>query len=303
MKLYYPDVAELPLPPGHRFPAGKYTALRARVTAESAQPGVAAAIDLRPSPLATRDDLIVAHAPHYVDAMLGGTLPAAAMRRIGLPWSKILLERSLSTVGGSLSAARSALIDGVSGQLAGGTHHAHRDAGSGFCTFNDLAVTTLTLLAARAVERVAIVDLDVHHGDGNATILGGNPAVFTLSLHGEKNFPFLKPPSTLDVALADGTRDEEYLDRLDAALAMVFASAPELVLYIAGADPLDSDRLGRLSLTLDGLARRDRMVLEGCRRRACPVAVVIGGGYAEPISDTVAAYAQTFSVARSVFAA
>ena len=243
----------------------------------------------------------MAHDASYVNAVLDGSLSAAAQKQIGIPWSAVLRDRSLATVGGTLAAARSALDHGASGQLAGGTHHANSSGGSGFCTFNDLAVASLTLLAEKRVARIAIIDLDVHQGDGNALILGDNPAVFTLSMHGQNNFPFIKPPSTLDIGLADGTGDDDYLDRLDGALARVFAIGPELVLYIAGADPLASDRLGRLSLSLQGLAARDRMVFEACRWRGCPVAVVIGGGYADPITDTVAAYAQTFTILREVF--
>lgn len=298
MRVFYPDVPELPLPPGHRFPAGKYRALRALIESENL---LGPMVELSPCPLADRGDLLLAHDAAYVDAVLEGRVPPAIQRRIGLPWSEIQRDRSRATVGGALTAARAALVDGFSGQLAGGTHHAHRETGSGFCTFNDLAVTSLKLIAEKAVEKIAIVDLDVHQGDGTAAILGQNPAVFTLSVHGEKNFPFVKPPSTLDVGLPDGTGDNAYLDRLSDALACVFAAEPEIVFFIAGADPLASDRLGRLSLTLDGLGHRDRMVLEACRRRAIPVAVVIGGGYAEPISDSVAAYAQTFRIAREVF--
>lgn len=322
MQIYFPDVPELPLPPGHRFPAGKYTALLNTV---SALAGNAAGVDkhmqahdklgdkhmqarqsgrlvLVPSPVIDRKQLLLAHSAAYVDAVLAGTVPPLIERRIGLPWSPTLRDRSLATVGGSLAAARTAMRDGVSGQLAGGTHHAHRDGGSGFCVFNDLATVCLVLLAERALSRIAIIDLDVHHGDGNALILRDNMAVFTLSMHGEKNFPFVKPPSTLDIGLADHTGDAEYLDRLDRALAAVFRAEPELVLYIAGADPLESDRLGRLSISHQGLGQRDRMVLEACRQRGCPIAIVTGGGYAEPITDTVAAYAQTFAIARDVFA-
>lgn len=298
MRFFYPDTPELPLPAGHRFPAGKYRMLRERVVREGI---LGRSATLLPSPAAGRDELERAHDPAYVSAMLEGTVAADIQRRIGLPWSPVLVARSRATVGGSLAAARAALATGASGQLAGGTHHAHRDFGSGFCTFNDLAVASLTLLEEGRVERVAIVDLDVHQGDGNAAILGADPRVFVLSVHGEKNFPFRKPPSDLDVGLPDGTEDDAYLRALSPALEQVEAFRPNLVLYLSGADPLASDTLGRLSLTHAGLAERDRVVFEHCRRRAIPVSLAIGGGYADPITDSVEGYANTFRVMREVF--
>lgn len=298
MRFYYPDTPELPLPPGHRFPAGKYRMLRERVVREDI---LGRSVTLVPSPAAERAELERAHDPSYVTAMLDGTVAADIQRRIGLPWSPVLVARSRATVGGSLAAARAALETGVSGQLAGGTHHAHRDFGSGFCTFNDLAVASLTLLEEGRIARVAIVDLDVHQGDGNAAILGSDRRVFVLSIHGEKNFPFRKPPSDLDVGLPDGTEDEAYLRALAQAMEHVEAFRPDLVLYLSGADPLASDTLGRLSLTHAGLAERDRAVFEHCRRRGVPVSLAIGGGYAEPISDSVEGYANTFRVMREVY--
>ncbi len=297
LKVFYPDVAPVPVPAGHRFPTGKYELLRAKVLAE----GILAAGELAASPLAERHELATAHDENYIDAMLSGRVTADAMRRIGLPWSETLARRSRATVGGSLAAARHALSEGFSGQLAGGTHHAHRDFGSGFCVFNDLAVAANVLLAEGAVRRIAIVDLDVHQGDGNAAILAQDPRVFVLSMHGEKNFPFRKVPSTLDVALPDGTGDRAYLAALASALAAVDRFRPDLALYLSGADPLESDTLGRLSLTHLGLAERDRMVLELFRRRGVPVSVAIGGGYAKPIDDSVEGYAGTFRVAGELF--
>jgi acetoin utilization deacetylase AcuC-like enzyme len=232
--------------------------------------------------------------------MLGGAISGDAMRRIGLPWSETLMQRSRATVGGSLAAARSALVHGISGQLAGGTHHAHAAFGSGYCVFNDLAVTALTLLTEGRIARVAIVDLDVHQGDGNAAILASDPRVFVLSIQGAKNFPFRRVPSTLDVELADGTDDVDYMRALVDALEAVTAFRPDLVLYLSGADPLAEDTLGRLSLTHQGLIERDRYVLEAFARRGVPVSIVIGGGYAAPIALTVEAYANTFRTAASV---
>lgn len=297
MLIYYPDTPDVPLPPGHRFPARKYRLLRERILSQR----ILGNWDMAPSPLAGLAELECAHSPEYVRAVLEGTLAPELQRRIGLPWSETLAVRSRATVGGSLAAARRALQDGFSAQLAGGTHHAQRDFGSGYCVFNDLAVVTLTLLDEGAVERVAIVDLDVHQGDGNAALLTGHPGAFVLSLHGEKNFPFRKVPSDFDVALPDGTDDRAYLRALSEALEVVEGFRPELVLYLSGVDPLRTDALGRLDLTFDGLMERDRLVLDFCRRRAIPVSIAIGGGYANPITDTVEAYANTFRVAREVF--
>lgn len=294
---FHPDTPDLPLPAGHRFPAGKYRLLRDKILAE----GVLGCARLLPSPAATREDLERAHAPTYVSAVFDGTLSADIQRRIGLPWSPVLLARSRATVGGSLAAARAALDEGISGQLAGGTHHAHRDFGSGYCTFNDLAVAALTLLDERRVDRVAIVDCDVHQGDGNAAILASDPRVLVVSLHGAKNFPFRKVPSDVDIDLPDGTADRAYLAALADAFSHVAAFRPDILLYLSGADPLASDTLGRLALTFDGLAERDRFVFEFCRRRAIPVSIAIGGGYAKPITDSVEAYANTFRVAAEVF--
>jgi acetoin utilization deacetylase AcuC-like enzyme len=294
--IYFPDVPTIPLPDGHRFPGTKYGLLRARVAAG----GIIGRARLMPSPLATRDELLVAHEAGYVDAMLAGTAGPDAMRRIGLPWSPVLMQRSRATVGGSLAAARSALVTGISGQLAGGTHHAHRDFGSGYCVFNDLAVAALTLLGEGAVQRIAIVDLDVHQGDGNAAILADEPRVFVLSVQGERNFPFRRVPSSLDVELPDRTDDAGYMRATVDALEAVTAFRPDLVLYLAGADPLAEDALGRLSLTQDGLMERDRFVLETFARRGIPMSIAIGGGYAKPIDLTVAAYANTFRVAAEV---
>jgi acetoin utilization deacetylase AcuC-like enzyme len=297
MQVFFPDTPDIPLTLGHRFPAGKYRLLRERIEAE----GILSSARLTASTPASRADIERAHDPDYVEAALTGTLAPDIQRGIGLPWSETLIARSRATVGGSTQAARSALETGFSGQLAGGTHHAHRAFGSGFCVFNDLAVASLTLLAEGRVKRIAILDLDVHQGDGNAAILGANPAVFVASLHGERNFPFTKPPSDLDIGLPDGTGDDAYMAALEPALEQIAAFRPDLLLYLSGADPLKSDRLGRLDLTLAGLAARDRRVFEFCRARALPVSVAIGGGYADPIIDSVNAYANTFRAGAAVF--
>lgn len=296
MRLFFPDTPELPLPPGHRFPRGKYRLLRDKLVGE----GIVDEQGLSPSPAAGLSDIARAHAPEYIGAVMSGGLTREAQRLIGLPWSEVLALRARVVVGGAMAAAREALVNGASGQLAGGTHHAHRDFGSGFCVFNDLAVTALSLLAEGAVSRVAIVDLDVHQGDGNAAILGGVPGVMVLSIHGARNFPFVKAASDIDVALPDGADDDAYLTALGPALERVAAFRPQLVLYLSGADPLASDTLGRLDLTFAGMIARDRMVFEMARRLGAPVSVAIGGGYADPITDTVEAYANTFRAAREV---
>jgi len=203
-------------------------------------------------------------------------------------------------MGGAVAAAEAALEFGLSGQLAGGTHHAHRDFGAGYCVFNDFAIAALKVLAEGWARRVAIVDLDVHQGDGNAAILAGHPDVFVFSMQGAKNFPHHRVASDLDVDLPDGTGDDAYLRALADHLPAVFDFRPDLVLYQAGVDPLAEDRLGRLALTLDGLAKRDRLVLTECRSRGIPVSLGLGGGYADPIDLSVQAYANTYAVAREV---
>ena len=296
VRFFFPDIEEMPVPAGHRFPASKYRLLRALAEREA----IFAAGSLAASPEASIGELERAHAPAYVAAVLEGTLTPEMVRRIGLPWSPALVRRSRATVGGSLAAAREALAHGLSGQLAGGTHHAHRDFGSGFCVFNDLAIAALTLLADGKAQRIAVLDVDVHQGDGNSSILVGTPGVLVVGLQGERNFPFRRVPSDIDVELPDGTEDRAYLAALADALPAIEAHRPDLLLYLSGVDPIKEDKLGRLSLTHDGLGERDRMVFEMCRRRGIPVSIAIGGGYAVPIEASVAAYANTFRIARQV---
>jgi acetoin utilization deacetylase AcuC-like enzyme len=253
------------------------------------------------SPAADDAMLFLAHDPGYVAAFEAGELGAKAMKRIGLDWTETLVQRVRSVAGGAIAAAEAAMADGVAGQIAGGAHHAHRDHGAGYCIYNDQAVAALMAVKEGWAQRVAIVDLDVHQGDGTAAILEKAPQVFVASLHGEKNYPFPKPPSDLDVGLPDGTGDDAYLAALDDALASVLQFRPDLVLYQAGVDPLAEDRLGRLSLTMAGLAARDRMVFTECQRRGIPVSIAMGGGYAEPVDLSIAAYAQTYRVAREIY--
>lgn len=293
MRLFYPDTPDLPLPQGHRFPAGKYRLLRAHLERD----GMLEGCELRPSPEAAMTELIRAHDPAYVAAVRDGTLSADQQRRIGFPWSKVMARRAAAVAGGTLAAARAALDDGISGQLAGGTHHAHRAFGSGYCVFNDIAVASLALLSEGAIRRIAILDLDVHQGDGNAAILTPHPHVMVVSMHGANNFPFRKVPSDLDIALADGIEDEAYLTALEPTFDRIDEFRPDLLFYLSGADPIASDTLGRLSLTLGGLAARDARVFAFARRKGLPVAFVLGGGYASPIEDTISGYAGTVSAA------
>lgn len=302
MKLYYADHFVLPLPDGHRFPMEKYALLRQRLR----DSGFFAENDFRVPAAASDTEILRAHDAGYLARVVAGTLDAAEVRRIGFPWTAAMVERSRRSAGATLAACRSAL-DGEGGSacaanLAGGTHHAHRDFGSGFCVFNDAAIAALAMRAEGRVRRVAIVDCDVHQGDGTATILADSPEIFTCSLHGAKNFPFRKQASDLDIELADDTGDEDYLAALDDALDTVFNHArPELVIYLAGADPYAGDRLGRLALSIEGLKTRDERVLDTCRAAGVPVAVAMAGGYAQPIEDTVTVHFNTVHTAARIF--
>jgi acetoin utilization deacetylase AcuC-like enzyme len=297
VKVFYSDHYTIPLPEGHRFPIEKYRLLRFALLRE----GVARDDELHEPPLPSPDTLRLAHTHEYVEAVLNGTLSEFQIRKIGFPYSEALVKRSLATVGGALAAAEEALRNGVSGNLAGGTHHAFANSGEGYCVFNDLAVVTKYLLTVEKVRRVAIVDLDVHQGNGNATILGGRDDVFIFSMHGAKNYPFRKVPSTIDIDLPDGTSDKEFLSILKEYLPKVFAFKPDIVLYQAGVDPLKEDALGRLSLTHEGLQERDRLVLKECRKHGIPVSLALGGGYAKPIDLTVEAHVGTYKAVREVF--
>jgi acetoin utilization deacetylase AcuC-like enzyme len=291
MRIYRTDGFDLPLPPGHRFPLRKYAQLRERVAA------IAADLLVVP-PAATDAELALAHDRAYVAAMAAGQLDARALRRIGFPWSAAMVERSRRSTGATIAACRSALASGCGISLAGGTHHAHRDHGAGFCVFNDVAVAARVMQREGRAARVLIVDLDVHQGDGTASILGDDDTVFTLSIHGRNNFPFRKQSSRLDIELDDGAGDAAYLRVLQIALPRALAtSRPGLAIYLAGADPYAGDRLGRLALTKEGLARRDAYVFDTLGDDGVPVAVVMAGGYAEPIADTVDIHFATVALA------
>ena len=283
-----------PLPAGHRFPISKYARLREEVLTRR----IVSADALHEPERVGLDDLLLVHTPDYVDRFLSGELSAPELRRLGFPWSAALVERSLRAVGGTCEAAAAALEHGVAMNLAGGTHHAFADHGEGFCVFNDVAIAIRSLQRAGRAQRVAIVDLDVHQGNGTNAIFAGDDDVFTFSMHGGRNYPFHKVPGSLDIELNDGTRDEEYLARLADALPRVLSrSSPDLVVYLAGADAHEGDALGRLALTFEGLARRDAFVMDVCREVGLPVVVTIAGGYGRDVEDTVRIHLETARIA------
>lgn len=253
--------------------------------------------DLHPAELARAEDILRVHSPEYVEQFLAGKIDPAAMRRIGFPWSAELVTRTLASVGGTLQATKAALADGFGGTLAGGTHHAYRAEGSGFCVFNDIAIAIAWARANHGVGRVAVIDLDVHQGDGTASIFANDPSVFTLSLHGERNFPLRKQASVLDIGFPDGASDQAYLSALLTAMERVWEFRPDIIFFQAGVDPLASDSLGRLALTQEGLRKRDLLVIARARHSKLPLIITLGGGYSDPIDLTVEAHAQTFRVA------
>ena len=298
MRVFYTDHFSVPLPPGHRFPMHKYAALRERLL----EAGVLAPEELFPARPAALEAVLAVHAPEYVHGYLDGTLDPKALARIGFPWSPAMVARTLASAGGTLLAAQAALEDGFAGVLAGGTHHAYRSEGSGFCVFNDIAIAAVNLLERGAATRVLVVDLDVHQGDGTASIFEREPRVFTFSMHGERNFPARKQVSDLDVPLRDQCGDEEFLALLDEHMASAYERAqPDFVIYQGGVDPLAQDRLGRLALSHAGLLERDRRVFRAARARGLPLVATLGGGYSDPIDPTLEAHVNTYRAAREVF--
>lgn len=296
---FYADHFVLPLPEGHRFPMAKYRRLHERLRTELP----VRMVEALP---AGDEELWLAHTRAYVAALRDGTLGAAAQREIGFPWSPAMVERSRRSVGATIQACRAALAgEGLAANIAGGTHHAYADKGSGFCVFNDSAVAARLMQAEHARRRpagppmqVAIVDLDVHQGNGSARIFADDDSVFTLSLHGARNFPFRKEASDLDVELPDGCRDEAYLAALEQALReLELRFAPDLVIYLAGADPHEGDRLGRLKLSFDGLEARDRRVMDWAWQKRVPLAFSMAGGYGTDIETTLTAQMNTYRVA------
>jgi acetoin utilization deacetylase AcuC-like enzyme len=296
--LYYSDVFVLPLPPHHRFPMGKYGRLRERLL-ETGDFGPA---DFIVPPAVSDAEIDRVHCARYRERVASGALDPREQRAIGFPWSEAMVERSRRSSGATLAAAREALTRGWSANLAGGTHHAFRDRGEGFCVFNDAAIAARAMQAEAGLARVAIVDCDVHQGNGTASIFARDESGFTFSIHGARNFPFAKEASDLDVELADGTGDEEYLWHLERALDETLERArPQLVLYLAGADPYEDDRLGRLKLSQRGLLARDELVLSTLHARGIPVAIAMAGGYARHIEDSVAIHARTVQSARRIY--
>ena len=298
MRLFPCDRFRLPLPDGHSFPIDKYALLRQRLQRHAL---AGAPLEFIEPHAATDDELLRVHCRDYVGRVMAGTLSREEVRRIGFPWSPQLVERSLRSTGAAVDAAAAALEDGVAASLAGGTHHAGTNWGEGYCVFNDVAVAAREMQARGAVRRVLVLDCDVHQGNGTAEIFAADETVFTMSIHGGRNFPLRKHLGSLDVPLEDGTGDEEYLERLAAAVEESFARAgPALVLYIAGADPYEGDRLGRLRLTKPGLLARDRLVLDAARRTGVPTAIVCGGGYCTDLEWIVDIHAATMLAAAEV---
>lgn len=299
MKVFYSDHFVLPLPEGHRFPMRKYSMLRERVEVA----GICGHGEMRvPEPVAD-EEVLAAHDAGYLKKVVTGTLSRQEIRRIGFPWSERMVERSRRASGGTLGACRAALEEGIAANLAGGTHHAFADRGEGFCVLNDSAISSRIMLEEGLVGLVAIIDTDVHQGNGTASILRGDDRVFTFSIHGEKNYPFTKEESDLDVPLPDGADDGEYLNALGRALDKILnLEAWDLAIFLAGADPFEGDKLGKLSVSKEGLAERDRLVLESCRDAGIPVAVTMAGGYAPKVEDTVDVHFRTISRAAAMLA-
>jgi acetoin utilization deacetylase AcuC-like enzyme len=301
MRAFYSDQFVLALPAGHRFPMAKYALLREQLVREMPE------IELLEAKPVSNGELALVHTPAYIQSVVEGTLSNAAQREIGFPWTPSMVERSRRSAGATVMAARCSLFagEGVAANLAGGTHHAYAHRGSGFCVFNDAAVAARLMQAEWARShvqplRVAIVDLDVHQGNGTAHIFADDPHVFTLSLHGARNFPFAKERSDLDVELPDGCGDDAYLEALDLALDRLDAQfQPGLLIYLAGADPHERDRLGRLSLSFDGLEARDRRVFDWAFQRRVPLAFAMAGGYGRVLEDTVQVQVNTYRVAQA----
>lgn len=289
---YYADIGE-----GHVFPIRKFEIAKDILLAEGT---LSAEEIVAPEPVAIADLLLV-HSEDYITRLIEGRLTAKEIRKLGLPWSESLVRRSLHAISGTINASRRALVDSVSSNLAGGTHHAYPDRGEGFCVLNDVAVSIRVLQREKLASRFLIIDLDVHQGNGTAFIFQDSPEVFTFSMHGAKNFPLFKETSRLDIELADGTADDEYLETLDHALSRLRLHNADIIFYLAGADPYENDRLGRLKLTKEGLRRRDEIVLRFARDEGIPIVTTMSGGYAQEIADTVDIHCNTIRAVRSVF--
>jgi acetoin utilization deacetylase AcuC-like enzyme len=289
---YYADIGE-----GHVFPIRKFELVRDLLLRDGTLQA-ADIIEPLPAPIA---DVLLVHTEDYITRLRAGSLTPRELRRLGLPWSKALVRRSFLAAGGTIGAARSALNEGVASNLAGGTHHAFPERGEGFCVLNDVAIAIRVLRREQLIKRAAVVDCDVHQGNGTATIFETDESVFTFSMHGAKNYPLFKARSTLDVELPDETSDAEYLSTLAEHLPRVFAHKPDIIFYLGGADPYVGDKLGRLALSIAGLRERDELVLKESQRRGVPVATVMSGGYAANISDTVEIHCNTIRAVRRIF--
>ena len=291
---YYAEIGA-----GHVFPIRKFELVRDRLLSEGTlQPHEVS----EPEP-ASIEDVLLVHTEDYVGRLCNGTLTAKELRRLGLPWSESLVRRSFYAVGGTLAATHASLAAGYSSNLAGGTHHSFPDRGEGFCVLNDVAIAIRSLRARKLIRRAAIVDCDVHQGNGTATIFSGDADTFTFSMHGANNYPLFKAQSSLDVELPDGTSDYEYLETLAHHLPTVFAHDADIVFYLAGADPYAGDKLGRLAVSIEGLSARDELVLRGCYEREAPVVTVMSGGYGKDINDTIEIHCNTIRTVKEVFEA
>lgn len=289
---YYADIG-----PGHIFPIRKFELVRDKLLAEGTiEPSEI--VEPAPAPL---EDVLLVHTTDYISRLCSGNLTTKEIRRLGLPWSESLVQRSFYAVGGTLAAAHASLSEGYSSNLAGGTHHSFSERGEGFCVLNDVAIAIHAMRARKLIQRAAIVDCDVHQGNGTATIFAGDDDTFTFSIHGANNYPLFKAQSTLDVELADGSSDAEYLGTLAKHLPSVFAAAPEIVFYLAGADPYKGDKLGRLALSIEGLRERDAYVLRECYEREIPIVTVMSGGYGKDINDTIEIHCNTIRTVKEVF--
>ncbi len=297
IKVFYSDHYIFPLPNGHRFPAEKYSLIRKSLISNQ----ILNIEQLKPADKIAKKDLYLAHDPHYIEGFLKGTLETKKLKKIGITWSPQYVERVLASVGGCLQACSSSLEVGFSGLLAGGTHHAGFDEGEGFCAFNDFAICCLKLLQDKKVKKILIIDLDVHQGNGNASLLNDNNSVTIFCIHSRKNYPFRKVQTPHSISLEDNTNDKDYLDCLNKGLESLKDKKFDIILYQAGVDVLKEDSLGNLSLTLDGVMERDRTVFNFSKSKNIPLALVLGGGYSKPISSTVKAHLNTYIAAKEVF--
>ena len=289
---YYADIGQ-----GHIFPIRKFELVRDKLLAEGTLHSEEI-VEPAPAPL---EDVLLVHTEDYVSRLRSGDLTPKEIRRLGLPWSESLVRRSFYAVGGTLAATRASLAEGYSSNLAGGTHHSFSNRGEGFCVLNDVAVAIRAMRARNLIQRAAIVDCDVHQGNGTASIFAEDTDTFTFSMHGANNYPLFKARSTLDVELPDGTSDAKYIETLASHLPHVFQSDPEVVFYLAGADPYRGDKLGRLALSIEGLRERDAYVLRECYQREIPVVTVMSGGYGKDINDTIEIHCNTIRMVKQIF--